>query len=101
MVAFVRWPFRFTQARVVRSAFFFFFWFFLSSSFFSFVLRLHKFIADSCLSRSHKLSLLIITSFVGSFLYVRFNETGREDLTEFTIRRCNPTIMLLWIIIMR
>lgn len=97
MVAFVRWPFRFTQARVVRSAFFFFF----PPLFFSFVLRLHKFIADSCLSRSHKLSLLIITSFVGSFLYVRFNESGREDLTEFTIRRCNPTITLLWIIIMR
>lgn len=71
MVAFVRWPFRFTQARVVRSAFFFFFFgFFFPPLFFSFVLRLHKFIADSCLSRSHKLSLLIITSFVGSFLYV-------------------------------
>lgn len=48
----------------------FFFGFFFSPLFFSFVLRLHKFIADSCLSRSHKLSLLIITSFVGSFLYV-------------------------------
>lgn len=80
----------------------FFFWFFLSSSFFFFcpsITQIYSWFVSIAKSQVKSFNYNLVRWLVS--LCSRFNESGREDLTEFTIRRCNPTIMLLWIIIMR